>query len=63
MPTDSVEVATNKDTLCGDFAYSIVDHNNADTVVDWISIAPKVGSATIFVITANPMFESTATVG
>lgn len=63
MPTDSVEVATNKDTLCGDFAYKIVDHNNNDFVVDWISIAPKANTNNRFIITAKPMFESTATIG
>lgn len=54
--TDSVEVAAAVDTLCGDFSYSIVDPNNGDTVISWISIAPA--SAGLYTITASPTDES-----
>ena len=46
------------DTLCGDFSYVVVDPNDSDNVVSWISIAPHSSNAGYYTITAEPTDET-----
>ena len=56
--TDSVEVAAAVNTLCGDFSYVVVDPNDSDTPVSWISISPSTSNAGYYTITASPTLET-----
>ena len=55
---DDVETSTNLVAICGTKSYVVVDPNNSNTAVDWISIAPKTGSTGVYTITAAPVLET-----
>jgi hypothetical protein len=55
--TDETEVAAGIDTLCGDFTYRVVDPNNADWEVDWITVTAS-ATAGAYTITASPILET-----
>lgn len=55
--TDATSVSTGVYQLCGSFSYVIVDPNDSDAVIDWISIAAHASTAGTYTITASPILE------
>ena len=55
---DAVEVSTEIAAICGTKSYVVVDPNNGDAAVSWISIAAKAGVSGTYTITASPTDES-----
>lgn len=55
---DDVETSTNLAAICGAKSYVVVDPNNANAAVSWISIAAKAGVTGTYTITASPVLES-----
>ena len=55
---DDVETSSNLVAVCGPKSYVVVDPNNGNAAVSWISIAAKTGVAGTYTITASPTDES-----
>lgn len=55
---DNVSTDTTMPDRCGPKTYVIVDPNNADTPVSWITTVAKSGVAGTYTITASPILET-----
>lgn len=55
---DAVETSTEISGICGTKSYVVVDPNNGDAAVDWISVAAKAGVSGTYTITASPVLET-----